>query len=475
MMVTCNDVTYNNNFNSDNAITTVCMRGGDQSQADVSRRKVLQTTGGLAAAGGLAATGANPASGASGDLLTVNVGFEAGARKSAADFAAEVHREFAFNAMNIDITEADFQELQRRSDIRYVEIDGEMEAYGDEAPWGIERTESTVAHDNGYDGDGASIAVLDTGIDSQHPDLAPNLGEGKAFTECGDGFICWIMGNGHPCDHEWDDDHNHGTHCAGTADAAETGDGVIGVSTDASLHSVKVLDCMGSGDMSDVAAGLEWTADQGYDVASMSLGAPSESQAVSDAVEYAYDKGVLIVAAAGNDGECTDCVGHPAAHPKTVAVSATSEDDSMASFTSTGPEVDIAAPGEGVKSTVYEGHDTFSGTSMACPHVAGAAAQLISAGASRDEAEELLFATAEDLGHPETDQGHGLLNTWEALQALDDDPGGDGPTVAELLVSDLGDEVAVDGLIDAAKAGELEVTLSVTDEDGNSDSATEVV
>lgn len=459
------------------------MRWGNQSHTDVSRRQMLQTTGGLAAAGGLAATGVSSASGSRGEVVTVNVGFEGGeGRALAQDFAEDVKREFKFDAMTVDMPGAAISELQRAPGIRYVEEDGQMEtlgdrsaASGDEAPWGIERTQSTIAHEKGHSGEGASIAIIDTGVDSTHPDLAPNLGHGEAFTDCGSGLLCFFFGNGHPCDNTWDDDQNHGTHCAGTADAAETGDGVIGVSHAASLHSVKVLDCMGMGDMSDVAAGIEWTADQGLDIASMSLGSDSESQVVSDACDYAYDKGVLLVAAAGNSGECTDCVGYPAAHDKVIAVSATSEDDSMAHFTSTGPEVEIAAPGEDVYSTVYGGHDTFSGTSMACPHVAGAAAQLIGAGATREQAAELLLATAEDIGHPETDQGAGLLQVWDALQELGGDEPGDGPTIAELLVSDLGDEVSVDGLIDAANAGQLEVTLSVTDENGNSDSATEVV
>ncbi|WP_265112210.1 S8 family peptidase [Halosolutus halophilus] len=375
----------------------------DDSQP-VNRRTVLKAAGGaLATVGTTGLAAADP-----GDVVEVNVGFaNADGRSAALNAASETVREFAFDAVTIRTQKRAVSGLRQNPNVRYVEENGEMHALAQTMPWGIDRTDADVAHDNGETGAGADIAIVDTGIDSDHPDLQANLGKGKAFVEC--------KGNPRMCRKPWDDDNDHGTHCAGTADAVDNNEGVVGVSTEATLHAVKVLDKRGSGSFSDVAAGIEYVADQGWDVASLSLGASSGSQAVKDAGQYAYDKGVLLVAAAGNDGPCTDCVGYPAAYSEFVAVSATSEDDSLASFSSTGPEVEIAAPGEDVYSTIPGGYDTFSGTSMACPHVSGAGGQLMANGYTNTEARQQLTDTAEDIGLADNEQGSGLLDVAAAL------------------------------------------------------------
>ncbi|PSQ01551.1 peptidase S8, partial [Halobacteriales archaeon QS_5_70_17] len=148
-------------------------------------------------------------------------------------------------------------------------------------PWGVDRVDGDVAHTNGETGNGADIAIIDTGIDDDHPDLQTNVGAGKAYVDC----------RGRNCNYPWSDDNDHGTHCAGIADAVDNGEGVVGVATEATLHAVKVLDRNGSGSYSDVAAGIEYTADQGWDVSSMSLGG-GKSSVVEDACEYAFEKGV---------------------------------------------------------------------------------------------------------------------------------------------------------------------------------------
>ncbi|WP_255169658.1 S8 family peptidase [Natrononativus amylolyticus] len=375
-----------------------------------TRRSVLRATTGAVA--GLGATGLAAAE--SGDRLEVNVGFanERG-RQAAVDAATDVRREFAFDALTMTVPEQAVSGLRRNPNVRYVEENGEMHALEQTTPWGVDRVGAPTAHDADETGEGAHIAILDTGIDSTHEALQDVLGEGESFTGCG-GLTCFLGGNGNDCNESWDDDNDHGTHCAGTAVAPDDGVGVVGVSTQATLHAVKVLDCLGSGSMSDIAAGIEYTADQGWDVCSMSLGG-GQSDAVSDAVSYAHERGVFLVAAAGNDGPCTDCVSYPAAEPEVVAVSATSEDDSLASFSSTGPEIELAAPGEDVYSTVAGGYDTFSGTSMACPHVAGAAGQLMANGYDHEAARDRLHESAEDIGLEENEQGHGLLRVDDAL------------------------------------------------------------
>jgi subtilisin len=305
--------------------------------------------------------------------------------------------------------------LARRPDVRYVEADATMEAIGQELPWGVDRVDASVAHDNGSTGDGADVAIIDTGVDSDHPDLVDNLGAGKAIIDCGttyDGSSC--SGNGNTCQEPWDDDNNHGTHCAGIAAAVDNAEGVIGVSKGSTLHPVKVLDCDGVGYLSDIAAGLEHTADQGWDVASMSLGSSSSSSTLHDACQYAVDQGVLVVAAAGNNGPCTDCVSYPAAYDTVVAVSATTSSDDLASFSSTGPEIDIAAPGSSILSTIPGGTAHFSGTSMACPHVSGAGALLMADGYTASEARSALQDSAEDIGLSSSDSGNGLLDAEAA-------------------------------------------------------------
>ncbi|WP_101296719.1 S8 family peptidase [Halegenticoccus soli] len=381
-----------------------------------TRRNVLKAVGGTVGSTGIVGL----ASASEGATIEVNVGYAGkSGRRAARSEARSIRREFAFDALTITVNENAIPGLRRRKDVRYVEENGSVYALrpgkggtdvdgsstGQTLPWGIDRVDAEVAHGGGYTGAGADVAIIDTGIDSDHPDLQANLGEGKAFVSC----------RGGTCNEPWDDDNDHGTHCAGTADAVDNDEGVVGVSTEATLHAVKVLDKRGSGTFSDVAAGVEWTADQGYDVGSMSLGASSGSQTLKDACSYAYERGVLLVAAAGNSGPCSDCVGYPAAYDECIAVSATSEDDSLASFSSTGPEVELAAPGEDVYSTVPGGYDTFSGTSMACPHVAGAGALLMAEGYTNAEARQRLRDTAEDLGLASNEQGYGLLDAAAAL------------------------------------------------------------
>jgi subtilisin len=346
--------------------------------------------------------------------------------------------------------------LRNRRDVRYVEEDGQWQALAQTLEWGVDRIDADVAHANGETGAGADISIIDTGIDDDHPDLQANIADPnvdsnhEAYVDC----------RGSNCNYPWSDDNDHGTHCAGIADALNNSEGVVGVSTEATLHAVKVLDNRGSGYWSDVAAGIEWTADQGYDVGSMSLGGSSGSQTVKDACTYAYNNGVLLVAAAGNDGPCSDCVSYPAKYSECIAVSATSSDDLLAGFSSTGPEVELAGPGEGIYSTVIGGYDTFSGTSMACPHVAGTGGQLMANGYSNTNARDQMNSTAEDLGLGGNEQGNGLVDTAAALglDSSDDLDDNSAPSVDSLSLT----EVETDN-IDA----EFDADWQVSDSDGN--------
>ena len=371
------------------------------SRTGVSRRRALKLVGGSLSSGVVTGTVAGTPGGD--DTVRVNVGYASpSGRKAAADRAEAIYHDLQIDVLTIEVDRNAIHGLRQRRDVRFVEDDVEVEAIAQETPWGIDRVDAEVAHANGDTGDGVDVAIIDTGIDRDHPDLAANVGEGVtivAGTTSLDG----------------DDDNGHGTHCAGIADAVDNSEGVIGVSTTATLHPVKVLSATGTGLTSDVAKGIEYTADQGWDVGSLSLGG-GDSQTLEDACSYAYSKNVVLVAAAGNDGPCSDCVSHPAAYSECMAVSATSRDDSLAGFSSAGPEVELAAPGDGIYSTYLDGYATLSGTSMACPHVSGAAAQAIADGTTdNDTVRSELKDDAEDIGLSSEEAGAGLLDVAAVL------------------------------------------------------------
>lgn len=228
-------------------------------------------------------------------------------------------------------------------------------------PWGIRRIGapniwvSTTA-------DVIKMAIIDTGIELSHPDLSLNIKGGY---------------NAIDSRKSANDDNGHGTHVAGVAAALNNSIGVAGVGTNIDLYAVKVLNRNGSGFLSDIIEGIDWAIQNKIQVINMSLGTRSDIESFHDAVIRAYNAGVVIVAAAGND--FGGAVNFPAAYPEAIAVSATDEFDNIAPFSSIGPEVDFAAPGVNIFST-YKGkaYRTLNGTSMASPHVAGTAALVLS-------------------------------------------------------------------------------------------------
>jgi subtilisin family serine protease len=218
------------------------------------------------------------------------------------------------------------------------------------------------------------VAVVDTGVDLTHPDLVENILPGTTY----------LNGKqlGLP-----KDDNGHGTHVSGTIAARINGIGVVGVAPGVKILPVKVLDADGSGSSSDVASGIKWAADHGANVINLSLGGTVDSSVVYNAVNYALQKGVVVVAAGGNSNgskKCNNCTSYPAAYPGVLAVAAVDELGVVADFSNYGDYIAIAAPGEknkyeGIWSTYPGGnYEELSGTSMASPHVAGLAAQILS-------------------------------------------------------------------------------------------------
>jgi len=288
--------------------------------------------------------------------------------------------------------------LARTPGIAYVQPDNDVSINAQQTPTGIERI---FADDNAQIGvDGidervdVDVAVIDTGVDFEHPDL--NVVGGVTCAESGGGPP-WARSAS--CTSGGDDDHYHGTHVAGTIGALDNGQGVVGVAPGARIWAVKVLSSSGSGSESMVVAGIDWVAANAdtIEVANMSLGGSGYSQAEYEAIQGAVDAGVAFAVAAGNSNANANDYS-PAAFNNVLTVSALADfdgsaggtgsptcrsdvDDTLADFSNWGSAVDIAAPGVCIRSTypIERGsYGTISGTSMASPHVAGALALLAS-------------------------------------------------------------------------------------------------
>jgi len=327
--------------------------------------------------------------------------------------------------------------------VKIVEMDMTVTAHDIDQTWGVKRIGCEPVHagtftgNNGTSvlGDNVKVAVVDTGIDYTHPQLSGIYKGGFDFVNN---------------DNDPMDDNYHGTHCAGTVAAKRDNVGVVGVAPNIDLYGVKVLDSAGSGSYSAIIAGLEWCVDNQIQVVSMSLGSAGYPGSQTEAAfASANAAGVVIVTSAGNDGTTNtsaDNVGYPARFDSCIAVASTTDSDARSGFSSTGSTVEIAAPGSDILSTipmVYAGSNygnppfaLLSGTSMACPHVAGVAALVISAGITdansdlriNDEVRSLLQLTAEDLGATGRDVsfGFGLVDAELAVAMIFDPDGGGG-------------------------------------------------
>lgn len=289
-------------------------------------------------------------------------------------------------------------------------------------------------------GEGTSIAVLDTGADDDHPDI--DVAKWAHFDE-----------DGEEVDSEPQDGDGHGTHVSGTATGGDASGTAIGVAPEADLYAVKVLDDDGEGAFSQIIAGMEWAVEEDTDVMTMSLGAEGYVDPFIDPVRNAHDAGTAVVASIGNDGEGTSS--SPGNVYDAISVGASDEDEDIADFSS-GEEIDtlddwtspppdwpseyvvpsVAAPGSLVYSAEPGGTwDHRSGTSMAAPHVSGAIALVesaVSPDATPETYEETLEATAhkpDDWDEPEDERdtryGSGIIDAMATAQAFDD-----GPTLA---------------------------------------------
>ena len=347
--------------------------------------------------------------------------------------------------------------------------------------WGIQKIGAPAAW-NTSTGAGIIVAVVDTGIDYNHPDIAANVwintGEipNNGIDDDHNGYIDdvrgWdFIGSTYTNPQQSNDpiDHNgHGTHVAGTVAAVgNNGIGVIGVAWNAQVMAVKGLDDTGTGVDSTLDPAILYAVNNGADIISASWGGTTYSQAEADAITYAYDLGAVIVVAAGNNAADARTF-YPAALWNVITVAASDPNDNLASFSNYGSKIDVAAPGVDILSlqasgtslgpVVSPGYIRLSGTSMATPHVSGLAALILSQNPnySNEQVRQVIRASATDLGPPGYDLsfGYGRINASAALGVTNP---------LEAKISSPIDGSVVDGLLTisgvAQGAGFLSYTL----------------
>lgn len=272
--------------------------------------------------------------------------------------------------------------------------------------WHLPKVSAPTAWDTTTGSASVTVAVVDSGVQATHPDLSGRVLAGYDFVNN---------------DSDPSDDNGHGTAVAGVAAArGNDGIGVAGAAWNVSILPVKVMNSSGSGAYSAIANGITYAADRGAKVINLSLGGTSSSSTLQNAVSYAWNKGCLVVAAAGNNGSSTTV--YPAAYPNVVAVSATTSSDTLASFSSYGSFVDLSAPGENITTSwLNGGYITISGTSFSSPLTAGVAALAFSRNPALSNAQvaALLTSNTDDLGAAGFDIyfGSGRLNAAKVVAA----------------------------------------------------------
>ena len=327
-----------------------------------------------------------------------------------------VHVDSVLHFVTVETPDAAGFRARAESDsrVRYVEPNGFWSvSYTPNDPryateqYGPQNIGAPAAWDATLGSSTVKVCIVDTGLRATHEDVAGRVVGQYDFVSN---------------DATAQDGNGHGTHVATTAlGTINNGKGIAGIAQ-AGILVARVLDNAGSGSYDWIASGIRWCADQGAAVISMSLGGSSTTTALGDAVAYAASKGSLQIAATGNSGPCSNCVSYPAKYAEVMAVACTTSTRAQCSFSSEGPEVDIAAPGNNVVAGWHTGdaaYNTISGTSMSTPHVSGVAALVKAANPTftKEDIRNRLQSTARDLGAAgvDVDFGHGEVDAAKAL------------------------------------------------------------
>ncbi|EIM07328.1 extracellular alkaline serine protease [Planococcus antarcticus DSM 14505] len=332
------------------------------------------------------------------------------------EMGADIHEEFdAISAVSVTLPdETTIQAASHDSSIEYIEENSVVRAAAQTTTWGYRTIKANTATSLGYTGKGVKIAIIDSGINSKHPDLKVAGGVSKvanssAFTD----------GNG------------HGTHVAGVIGAQNNSIGIVGVAPDSQLYSVKVLSANGIGTLEGVVAGIQWAIDQKVDIINMSLTTVNNDQTLRDITKKAYEAGILIVAASGNERESglySDVL-YPARFPSVIAVGSVSQLNKLSYFSNYGASQELVAPGENILSSFVDSLSTSQddyaiseGTSVASPFAAGTFAQYMEAypHLSNKQLRETVKRAATDLGAKGRDNqyGNGLIKSLQTKAAL---------------------------------------------------------
>ncbi len=328
--------------------------------------------------------------------------------------------------------------LLARGDVEFATLNYIVQAFetpndpGFGSQWGMTKIEAPSAWNISHGSTAITIAVIDTGVDLDHPDLASKLWvnadeiPANGLDDDFNGYVDDVNGyDFYNFDAFPDDGNSHGSHVAGIAAAAtNNGVGVAGVSWGAKIMALKALSDGGNGSTADLAEAVYYAVDNGAKVINMSLGIPWTSWPcnypdIETAFTYAVNHNVLLAVAAGNDGKYG--VSCPGAYDQALAVGSTDSSDNRSSFSNYGPRLDIAAPGSNIYSTWSFGtYGTKSGTSMATPHVAGLAALVWGMDPTMTAAQvrQIIESTADDLGSAGWDIyfGYGRINAFAALK-----------------------------------------------------------
>lgn len=339
-------------------------------------------------------------------LLSAHGGEEARTIPGVETRVVEVPRQTALKLLQV---------LKNRSEVEYAEPDATAHAFASTndpyftngSQWYLSKIQAPSAWDLNTGAPSVVVAVLDTGVRASHPDLAGKVLAGRDFADS---------------DSDPTDENGHGTAVAGLIGAASgNGTGMASVAWKTSILPVRVLGKDGSGSHSDIADGIVWATDQGADVINLSLGGTGSSVTLQNAVNYAWSKGVVIVAAAGNNGDSVPC--YPGACTNVVAVSATDSSDIRTSWSNYGSYIDIAAPGSNILTlSGTSSYGAMDGTSFSSPLTAGVVALMRAANPALSNANivNALLTNADDLGASGKDHdfGYGRINARRAVAAV---------------------------------------------------------